>query len=113
MMLVNYHPFWKDVHKTVPGLLGNIKHPLYRRQLVGFGGELHSGSYSFKVEPWEIIGVERFHWNGNLQVFLTPDLIHGWTRIGYVRYGTPWQVECYSPKGKIVKVITEADCPSI
>lgn len=93
-------------------LLGGIRHPLYRRRLVDF--EMHDERQNvFQVEPWEIMGVNRFHWNGNLQLFLTPHPVLGYERMGYVSYGTPWRVECYSPKGKMVRVITEADCPPI
>lgn len=112
MRLVDYSTLFMQANlKNLPTVSGGIHHPLHLRRLVNYA--MHdSRGREFKVQPSEIMGVDRLNQNGNLQVTLIP-ADDGHLRTGYVNANDPWQVECYSPEGQLVRTITSKDCPPI
>lgn len=114
MILVNYNMMFCDLHtKDLPVLNGCIRHPVYRRRLTTLN--LIHGIRQQTVQPWEVMGVERYIHNGNLQVFLTPDPdYHEQTpRIGWIDADAPWEVECYSPTGELEFTIKASNFPKV
>lgn len=109
MILVNYHPFWMRACERSSFLRGGTDHPaVHRRQLITLGLVHDCWGRYFPIEPWEVLSVTRFHWNGNLEVRLTPDA-DGVDRVGYISANDPWLIECYSPHGELVRTITAED----
>lgn len=75
-------------------------------------GELHSGCPVFRrklskglpdsVKPDEVMLVQRFHWNNNLEVTLTPGLSGSRRTVGIEG---DWAVDFLDPNGDVVMTL--------